>query len=461
MKKPKILIIEDNILLGVAVRDILSSEGYECTVVNDGQAAKKTLKKNKFAIAILDMMLPDSNGKELLQNWHEEYPEMMIIIVTAYGDITKAVECIKAGAYEFLVKPVEKVLLKKTIANALDHQNLSKKVKVLTQQKKIDHTPAGIDNIIANCPQMDEVINLAKVICENDFSCIFIRGESGTGKGLFARTIHQMGQRSNQPFVELNCSALPATLIESELFGHKKGAFTDAKESKTGLFELADGGTLFLDEIGDMDINLQAKLLKIIEEQHFRKIGSTTDVEIDVAIIAATNQNIEKQVKQGKFRQDLFFRLNIIPFNLPPLREHKNDLPQLCTYFIDLYNKKFNKNITGFTQEAINLMMNYSWPGNVRELRNIVERGVLLSREQQIGSNLLLFPHQDICLFSSEENTPPIPQNTTPMSLSDAEKQAIKNAMLAADNNKNKAARILGVHRTTLYKKLEEYDLER
>lgn len=474
MSAAQILIVEDNVLVGMAVKDTLSGEGYEVSVATDGKSAEELLEEKMFSVCILDLMLPDTDGQTLLKKWQSECPGMNIIIATAYGDIVKAVECIKAGAYDFLVKPVEKVLLKKTVARAVEQMNLSRKVDVMARQSMLDAQgkSGGLTGIIGSATNMKQTVELAQMVAVSDFSCLFIRGESGTGKGLFAKTIHEVGRRKDKPFVEVNCSALPATLIESELFGHKKGAFTDAKEDKVGLFELANEGTLFLDEIGDMDINLQTKLLKVIEDQRFRRIGDTKDISVDVAIIAATHQSVEKLVEDGSFRQDLYYRLNVVPLNLPPLREHPEDIGALCEYFIKIYTKKFNKNIKGFTDDAMRMLLAYEWPGNVRELRNVVERGCLLSFEDYISNDKLLFP------FSSSAPSTPLPPSTAetvvtpvpsinsvmapeePLSLADAEKRAIEKAMEKAEGNKNHAARILGVHRTTLYKKLAEYGLD-
>jgi len=323
-------------------------------------------------------------------------------------------------------------------------------------------------------------------VAQSDFSCLLITGESGTGKGLLARTIHNLGHRAGKPFIEVNCSALPATLIESELFGHKKGAFTDAKEDKIGLFEMADTGTIFLDEIGDMDIKLQAKLLKVMEEQTFRRIGGSEDIKVNVAIIAATNQDIEKQVKENKFREDLFYRLNVIPIKLPPLRERPDDLKPLSEHFIRFFSRKFGKNIKGVTEPVFAVLRDYDWPGNVREFRNVIERACILSRGELIEDPAVLFPgRMNLCVTTPRPVTAAVAEGSAPsvvsassgavpvvvtttgpitslpaMPLAEAEKLVIQAAMRDAEGNKNKAAAILGLHRTTLYKKLEEYGIQ-
>ena len=320
MSDSPILLVEDNLLVSTAVQDMIQDEGFKVTAVATGQDANAWLKDNPCRLALLDMMLPDTNGRKLLDVWQKKYPELTVVIMTAHGDVPTAVDCLRAGAWDFLTKPVEKPLLMKTIRNALDRSNMVKKVEVLSQLTAREPDYAKFTDVIASSPAMSQTFDLLKLVAESDFSCLLITGESGTGKGLLARTIHNLGHRTGKPFIEVNCSALPATLIESELFGHKKGAFTDAKEDKIGLFEMADTGTIFLDEIGDMDIKLQAKLLKVMEEQTFRRVGGAEDIKVNVAIIAATNQDIEKQVKENKFREDLYYRLNVIPIKLPPLR---------------------------------------------------------------------------------------------------------------------------------------------
>jgi DNA-binding NtrC family response regulator len=463
MSKKSILVVEDNVLVGMSVRDILTEDGYEVRVCTEGAGAESALAEDSFSVALLDLMLPDANGLELLERWQKAYPQMRVIIVTAYGDIAKAVECIKAGAYEFLAKPVERVLLKKTVANAVEQLNLTRQLTVLTELSKRDQTALRLGDVVGQGKALRRTMELARLVAESDFSCLFIRGESGTGKGLFARTIHNIGRRASKPFVEVNCSALPATLIESELFGHKKGAFTDAKEDRVGLFELADEGTLFLDEIGDMDISLQAKLLKVMEDQRFRRIGGTKDISVDVAIVAATNQRIEQLVEDGRFREDLYYRLNVIPLDLPPLRDHIEDVGLLLDHFVKFFAKKFGKRIQGFSPEAMAMLASYSWPGNVRELRNVVERGCLLTQGEVISQDHLLFPRQgqNPTLGQAPTADPADLLDSLPvLSLADAEKMAIQRAMKASEGNRNQAARLLGVHRTTLYKKLAEYALE-
>ncbi len=484
MGKHKILVVEDNLLVSSAVKDILTEDGYEAVCAESAKEAAAAMAKDQFNLAILDMMLPDANGRDLLAAWQKSAPDMLVVMMTAHGDVSTAVECLKAGAHDFLTKPVEKPLLLKTVQNALKHLSMARKVDTLTELNKREVQTKQSGDIVANSPAMRKTLDMVGLVAGSDFSCILIKGESGTGKGLLARTIHKLGGRSGKPFVEVNCSALPANLIESELFGHKKGAFTDAKEDKVGLFELADSGTLFLDEIGDMDFNLQAKLLKAIEEQKFRRIGGTTDISVNVAVIGATNQDVERLVKEQKFRLDLYYRLNVIPIDISPLRERPEDIPALAEHFLKFFNRKFGKTVRTFGAEAMKALLAYSWPGNVREFRNVVERGCILSKGELIDNPEILFPFTSSMLGSSTLPKP-APQAAIPaeaasaapqaavsagplqfdesnfpaMPLARAEELAIRAALRDAKGNKNKAASILGLHRTTLYKKIEEYKI--
>ena len=460
MTTPKVLIVEDSALVSHAVRDILTDNKYEADVAEDGRTAEKMIKDGDYGIVLLDMMLPDTSGEKLLKKW-VDIPDMNIIIMTAYGEVSTAVDCLKTGAYDFLVKPVEKELLLKTVRNASREISLVEKVTQLTEiQRRRDASVAVAADIVFASEPMHKTMEMAQLVAKSDFSSMLITGESGTGKGMLSRAIHTMGKRKKKPFVEVNCSALPANLIESELFGHVKGAFTDAKEDKVGLFELANGGTLFLDEIGDMDVKLQSKLLKAIEERQFRRIGGTKSIKVDVAIIAATNANLMQQIEDGDFRLDLYYRLNVIPLELSALRDRHDDIPALSDYFLGIFSKKFGKKVEGFTDEAYKLMMEYDWPGNVRELSNVVERGCILTQSNAIGAELLMFPKSAGSLTSTGGEVKATKEMFPVMTLAEVEKLAIEAALHKAGGNKNEAARILGVHRTTLYKKIEEYGLE-
>ena len=395
-------------------------------------------------------------AKKLLKAW-DKYADLRIIVMTAYGEVNTAVDCLKNGASDFLVKPVHKELLMKSIEKVAPRGTAAPAASK-TVSGTIPVNPAQSDEIIFASKEMGKTMDIISMVAANDFSSLLITGESGAGKGMLSRAIHKMGSRQDKPFVEINCSALPANLIESELFGHKRGAFTDAKEDKVGLFELANGGTLFLDEIGDMDIKLQSKLLKAIEERSFRRIGCTNNIKVDVQIIAATNANIFEAINNGDFRLDLYYRLSVIPVEIAPLRNRLDDLDVLCEHFIKMYSRKFAKKISGLTDDAKKALKEYSWPGNVRELSNVIERGCILAQDEQISVEVMMLP-KDASLVPVGPAGSPSASNEV-LTLADAEKRAIEAAIRKANGNKNEAARMLGVHRTTLYKKIEEYEIE-
>ena len=456
MPNPKVLVVEDNVLVSHAVRDMLTESGYDTEVAETGKQAEKLIKSGNFNIALLDMVLPDTHGEKLLKAW-DKYADLRIIVMTAYGEVNTAVDCLKNGASDFLVKPVDKELLLKSVAKACPGGSSAPAASDAVPAKaRIVTNPAKADEIIFGSDEMAKTMEIASMVASSDFSSLLITGESGSGKGMLSRAIHKMGSRSDKPLVEINCSALPANLIESELFGHKRGAFTDAKEDKVGLIEMANGGTLFLDEIGDMDIKLQSKLLKAIEEKSFRRIGCTKNIKVDVQIIAATNADIFNSIHEGSFRLDLYYRLSVIPIELAPLRKRKGDIEVLCKHFIKMYSRKFGKKIKGFSYEAMKALKDFSWPGNVRELSNVVERGCILTKSDIIDVDLLMLPKDGANLVLKGQE----PVSNQVMTLTQAEERAIKVAIEKASGNKNEAARLLGVHRTTLYKKLEEYKIE-
>ena len=485
-ERHSVLVVEDYQLLGMTLRDMLEDEGYTAMHAQDGASAEALLSEQSFSIALLDFKLPEGDCSNYITQWREQYPAMPIIVMTAYGDINTAVDCMKRGAEDFLTKPVDQTLLKKRISDTLEREELCRENRCYRELNKRGRYVELNEGVVGRSSQLTSVVQLCTQIAENNFSCVLVRGETGTGKGLLAKKIHEAGQRRDKPFIELNCSAIPATLAESELFGHKKGAFTDAKEDKTGLVELANGGILFLDEIGDMDANLQTKLLKVIEEQVVRPIGGTKDIKVNVSIVAATHKNIEEMVQEGTFREDLYYRLNVIPIHIPPLRERPDDIEDLCYYFLEDFSSNFQKDIQGFTDDAMEQLKSYYWPGNTREIRNVMERTCLLCSGPLISADNPFLPKpssppsseadsgdladestgnpatsaEDILStseISSEEGQ--TEQYDVP-TLAQAEKMAVEKAIQSSNGNKNKAARLLGVHRTTLYKKLTEYNID-
>ena len=386
-RRVNILIVDDD----QSVRDMLSivlkKEGYQVVDVESGLDALKELKnkKTKYDLVISDIKMPGVSGIELLRKIKTIDTELPVIMITAYASANDAVDAMKLGAEDYIIKPFNIEELKIIIAKSLRRRDLEQENIAL---KEILHEQRNFENIVGRSSGMMKIFELIDTIAKTD-STILISGESGTGKELIARAIHNKSDRGHQRFVSINCGALPENLLESELFGHKKGAFTDAYQDKEGLFEVATGGTLFLDEIAEMSQNMQVKLLRSLQERIIRRVGSNSEIAIDVRIIAATNKDLARSIADSSFRKDLYYRLNVISIAVPPLRERKEDIPMLMNYFLDNFNKKMNKGIRGFSQEVIDQFMNYNWPGNVREVENFVERVVALEKDNLIGPGSL------------------------------------------------------------------------
>ena len=451
MNNEAILIVEDDETTAKIVADILARDGFEVVAAADGQGAEKALAARTFNIALLDLTLPDTSGNVLLGRWNKAFPEMQVIVMTANREIATAVKCVKAGAFDFLVKPLGPALLLKTVKGAAQHRVLAKRVSILTQLAKREGETRFAD-VIAVSSAMRQTLEVAHRIAAADCRCVLIAGEGGVGKGLLARAIHKMSGRAESPFVEVNSSSLPPELAKSEMFGLQKGVFAEVQENRIGVFEMAEGGTVFLGEVGDMNAEMQAGVMKVLEEQRFRRVGGTSEIQANVAVIAATHQNLAHKVEAGTFRRDLFYRLGAETLHIPPLRDRVTDIHALATHFLDLYARQFGKTIIGFSSAAAQTLDAYSWPGNVRELRNVVERACLLAQKDVIDAADLLLP---VGVRGATQIL------RGPVSLAKAEEQAIRAAMDAAKGNRNAAADILDVHRTTLYKKLREYNIEK
>lgn len=450
--KGKILIIDDQELLQWSIKQKLEKWGYESDAAYNGKEGLNKLSEQSYDLVLLDIKLPDANGIELLQkikNWDNDLP---VIIITAHGDYQDAIAAIRYKAYDFIPKPINFDHLELSIYNAIEAYKLKKEIKEIKEENKRLY---GFSTIVAQSRSMKEIISLAHKLAKTEVSTILLQGESGVGKDLLAKAIHYESKRSNYPFLAINCSALPETLIESELFGYVKGAFTDAKTNKKGILELADGGTVFLDEISEMKLSSQAKLLRVIEEQKFRPLGSLKEININVLIIAASNKNLMECVKNGTFREDLFYRLNVMVINIPPLRERKEDIIELAYTFIRSYNTKLRKNIKGLSKEADKILLNYHYPGNVRELKNIIEHAMILEEGE-----LITPAHLPIILFNTNQGNKPILSNAIDnLSLRDLEKEAISIAMERAKGNKTQAAKLLKISRDILRYKLKKYGL--
>lgn len=374
LMKPRILVVDDEDSIREFLEIMLKKEGYEVTCAVDGQNAKDILVKKSFDMIISDLQMPHVTGIELLKHVKESYPDLVFMMITAFGTTESAVEAMKMGAYDYLTKPFKLDEVRLNIQNALRTKSLEVENKVLKKELNKEYS---FQNLIGNSEPMHRIFDLVKRVSVSPTN-VLITGESGTGKEVVAKSIHYNGPLKDKPFVTINCGAIPEQLMESEMFGHKKGSFTGAINDKVGLFEVADGGTLFLDEVGELPVTIQVKLLRAIQERVIRRVGATDDIKVDVRIIAATNRNLEEMVKNGTFRQDLFYRLNVINIKTPALRERKEDIPILATHFLKKYNDRLNKTVGSISAEAMELLKKYEYPGNVRELENIIERTVAL-----------------------------------------------------------------------------------
>jgi two-component system response regulator AtoC len=453
----KILIVDDEKAIRWSLGEALTSEGYDVEEAENGKKCIKLFQKDPADLVILDLKLPDSDGISLLKMIKDEDKDVPVIMMTAYGEVETAVQAIKSGAYDFLLKPFQLDKMKISITNALETSRMRAELEGIKQKERETY---NFKNFIGKSPVMQEIFEKLKKIGKSKASTILITGESGTGKELVARAIHESGNGGGRPFLEINCAALPETLLESELFGHEKGAFTDARFRKKGLFELAEGGTIFLDEIGEMGFTLQSRLLRVIENKTFRRVGGVKDLRVNTRIIAATNRDLKQAIKDSLFRNDLYYRLQVIPILLPPLRERKEDIPLIANHFISIFNREFKKSVKPIRSEIKRLFEDYSWPGNVRELKNVIERAILLEAEDE-----LLPEHMPPEISSAVEAAETaveqdVFESVFPKSLKDMEKVLIDKTLRETNGNKSKAARILGISRQTLREKTKLYELE-
>ena len=455
--KPSILIVDDDEVMQETLSDVLKKRGYEIFSAGSGNGALATIKKNVIDLILLDMRLPDIDGLEVLKKIKEFDTEIIVIIMTAYSDVQTAVSSMKSGAYDYINKPFELEELKLLIEKGLETKSLINEVRRLHRQHNEKNQNSHIYGV---SPQIHYVKELISMISKTHKTSVLIQGESGTGKELAANAIHYNSKRSDKPLMKINCSAIPDSLLESELFGYDRGAFTDAKNAKKGLIELADGGTLFLDEIGDMNPFLQSKILRVLEGQTFMRVGGEREIKVDVRIIAATNKDLEAMVREGLFRKDLYYRLKVMVVEMPPLRDRMEDILLLSNLFIEENNKEYNKNIKGFSEEAKKLLIQYSWPGNVRELKNVIERAMILSDQEVIIPKYLPFElkqAENVSHRNSENQWFAIKED---LSLEKMEEIHLSNVLRKLEWNKSKASKILGVSRATLRAKIKKYNLE-
>jgi DNA-binding NtrC family response regulator len=374
----RLLVVDDERLIRWSLENTLQDAGYDVTVAEDGASAMRAMRDEPLDLVLLDLKLPDTDGLHVLKQVKETQPDVQVVIMTAYADVATAVEAMRLGAYDYVAKPIDFEILGVTLRNALETRQLRQKVEFL--REKHLH-PYHFDRMIGTSRAVQEVLGLARKVSASGATTVLIQGESGTGKDLLAKAVHYESARADEPFMDITCTAMPETLLESELFGHERGAFTDARTQKKGLFELAHGGTIFLDEIGDMTPALQAKLLRVLEDGEFERLGSTRSIKVDVRVLAATNRDLAGAVRKGLFREDLYYRLNVFPILLPPLRDRVEDIPQLVWAFVEEFSEAMGKVIETIPDERMDALRRYPWPGNVRELRNVIERAMILARD--------------------------------------------------------------------------------
>jgi len=446
-----ILIIDDQKLIRDSLKLALKDEGYKAFAAKTGKEGLDVLKKENADLILLDLKLPDSNGIDVLKQIKTSNPDSIVIMMTGYGTIENAVAAMKLGAFDYINKPFKSKHISTIIKLALETQKLQKEVNEFRKKAKSLYET---NRIIGNSKEIQAVQNMITKVSQSGSSTVLIQGESGTGKELVAKAIHYSSPRLNGPFIEINCSAIPYSLLESELFGYEQGAFTDAKRTRKGLFEQSDGGTLFLDEIGDMDLAMQSKLLNVLQEKKFRRLGGYQTIQVNARIIASTNHNLRDYVRLNKFREDLYYRLNVLSICLPPLRERKEDIILIAKHFIEILNQDYRKKVQGIDEDAANAMINYSWPGNVRELRNTIERIMIIDGPEVISVKNL--PREII-----EESCPEPQVRINEVELPDSgidlkelalalQTKLIKQALLKAKGNKTEAARLLNLDRFAL-----------
>ncbi|MBI5026487.1 MAG: sigma-54-dependent Fis family transcriptional regulator [Nitrospirae bacterium] len=452
--KGKILVVEDEKGMREVLGILLGGEGYDVTLCDGGPSGINALKKDIYDLVITDLRMPKIGGLDILKTTKELSPETVVVLITAFGTTESAIEAMKLGAFDYIQKPFKMDEIRLIVRNALEKRKLKEEVSLLKEQLE---TYYSLDNIIGKSPQMQELFSLIKKIAPSDAN-VLIEGESGSGKELVARAIHNLSIRKERTFVAINCAAIPEGLLESELFGYMKGAFTGAVSNKQGLFEFADRGTLFLDEIGEMPFGLQAKILRVIEDGTFRRLGGTADIKVDVRIITATNKDLKETVTQGLFREDLYFRLNVLSIKIPPLRRRKEDIPVLIEHFL----KKYSKGPKDISPDAMEVLINYPWRGNVRELENIIERSVLLSEGEVIGVEHL---PEEIKSLKIEPVAPTVSMPAGVVNLEriieDIEKEYLLNALEQSKGVKTEAAKLLNLSFRSFRHKLKKYGIDR
>ncbi len=451
MSSARVLIVDDEQMIRWSMEQTLRAAGYEVAAAETVANGLALFRQLRPAVLFLDLHLPDGDGLDVLRTVKSENGEdTAVIVMTAFGEISTAVEAMRLGAYDYLKKPFDFDELEVLVGRALDTTRLRREVGEIRQERKRTY---ALDNIVGESESIQHVLRMVERVAQSDAATVLVRGENGTGKDLIARAIHYHSRRASGPFLDLACTAMPETLFESELFGYEKGSFTDAKATKRGLLELADGGTLFLDEVGDMPMVSQAKFLRVLETRQFKRLGGVVDQRVDIRIIAATNADLEAAVRNGRFREDLYYRLKVIPIILPPLRERPGDIPLLLRHFMAKYNAEFRKNFRHISDEALKLLVGYPWPGNVRELRNLLERILILER-----GDTLLPEHLPPEITAPSAASGPHRFTLPPQGirLEEVEMDFVRQALRMTDSNQTRAAQLLGISRDALRYRLQK-----
>jgi two-component system response regulator HydG len=447
-----ILVVDDDKTHRIMLKTMLKQWGWQTAEADDGTTAIEAVHNTPFDAILMDVRMTKLDGIEALRRIHAYNPAIPVIIMTAYSSVDAAVEAIKIGAHDYLTKPLDFDRLKLTMARALDHRQVQENKDASPKNNSLTMETGGI---IGSSAPMRELLEIVSYVAPSE-ATVLISGESGTGKELIAAALHHNSARKNGPFIKVNCAALVENLLESELFGHEKGAFTGADRRREGKFVQANGGTIFLDEISETSPGMQAKLLRVLQEHEVQRVGGQETLGVDVRVLAASNRNLEEEVARGEFREDLYYRLNVVPLHVPPLKERREDIPLLAEHFVEKFAKKNNRQVAGITPRCMALLINYPWPGNVRELENAIERGIILMRGDYLDEESLPIP---VHRFATNNNTPEAFATAPPGSLEEAEQLVIKNILIETSGNKSEASRRLNITRKTLLSKMHKYGL--